>query len=232
MNRIMACAAAMLAVVLIVIRPASAGCPTFRGAYHAPVYHAPVYHAPVKEVVVEKVFNFARIVEIPVFSTYLGVAPYGGHAQASLPHSVPQQKSECADAIAGFKAMQAELAQLKAQLAKPQPAVDPDPPAPQALKAPNKSGPATDAKGRVASVITNRCASCHDDKTAKEGGDGVVLVNAGKVKDFAPEELGAIIKYVSTKGCPKKGKNKTAMEADERLEFIADLTTLASGGEK
>jgi cytochrome c5 len=229
----MTCIAAMLATLLIVVQPAGAGCPTFRSSYRAPiysapVYHAPVYHAPVKEVIVEKVFNFARIVEIPVFSTYLGVAPYG-HAQTPLPHSAPQQKSECADAIAGFKAMQTELAQLKAQLAKPQqpPQAEPDPLAPQALKA--KGG---DTKGRVASVISTRCASCHDDKTAKVDGDGVVLVNTGKVKDFTPDELGAIIKYVSTKGCPKKSKASTPMGDAERLEFIADLTILASSDNK
>lgn len=226
------------AMLMAMLAPAviAGGCPvSFRSSYYAPTYSAPVYSAPVyQERIVEKVnyYNVARIVEIPLYSTYnaVAIAPYAVAPALAAP---AQAKSECTEALASFKAMQAELAQLKQQLAKPQappyhpptmpPAVEPkpepiDPFSPQASKGGN-------ARERVASVIATRCTSCHDDKNAKLKGEGVELVAGGKVKDLSPM-LGDIIKYVSSKGCPKKGS--APMSTDERLEFIADLTALAS----
>jgi hypothetical protein len=207
MNRtylILTHAIALLAILLLTVQPVSAGCPvTFRQAYHAPTYVAPV--EIVKERIVEKVFNFARIVEIPLYSTYIGQPIIGAYGLAPAPAAAAAigalgipHKSECAEALAGFKAMQAKVSELEAKLVKgsaPQPVPQPTPTMP----------PATDPG--------------IDPFTPSPQ-----ALKGTSLRTLTPEEVGAFIDRVTSYTMPPKDPQGHTMPAAERLELISAYT--------
>jgi len=69
-------------------------------------------------------------------------------------------------------------------------------------------------------LMLTHCASCHEASVAKAKGGNNAFISGTKLREFTPEDLGAIIKQVSSGKMPKGGK----MTEQERLQMIGSLT--------
>jgi len=182
---------------------------------YAAAYVAPTYYVAPQQVVVEKVVRAVEYVPVavPAYAVgYQSSSPcannHAGNGNGQQQQTVPQQPSSCATELAPLLKRIGDLEQYLLRAQQQQtvpPAAQPMAPIPQPAPAAAQPQPQP-AGGNLArfhQVMSNRCASCHEQAVAVAKGKGLVLLQSNVVVALTAQQRLDVLREISTKRMPK-----------------------------
>jgi mono/diheme cytochrome c family protein len=134
-----------------------------------------------------------------------------------------QQDDNCAKYA---KALEARIAQLEAAMSGKQVLPQQQQQKPEQKPEQSLEQSKTDILQKGLAIVTKRCGSCHDDKTAKSKGDGFVLLKDGALVELTDKQVLTTTKKVLSGNMPKTGSFAEG-EAPLFMEFLLEHSQVA-----
>lgn len=169
------------------------------GVCSTPVYRNVVHH----DAVIVDPIAVATFFAVPVAVPQYSVGPYPtGYAPSAAPNPDAEALRQ------ELARLRQEVAALRGQQQSPQPT------------APTGAAQAQDAAGVVA-LFSNKCAACHDAKSAAGKGGNFTLMDGGRVVNLTAAQLLKVQAEVYSGQMPKKGEKLTDPELSAVVAWIA-----------
>lgn len=208
--------------------------------YHAPIIKEQVVVKEVIQPVVQRFQAVVPLVELPTYSVAYAqpVVPVAPAPTAHPPG--PDVQQQILSAVNGMRAsveglrqevgdvrraQQEQDARLRALEGKggpqpPQPPAKPPQP-PDPFSAPQKDK-APPAANNGLSLLQNRCASCHEAKSAAAKGGGFTMFDGAALAPLTREQRFETLKQVGEGRMPKRGDGRQPL-ADSEYELVAQF---------